>query len=590
MFKLLKKLNGKQWFMIFGSLVLIVLQVWLDFKMLDYTENIIKVLGDYTKPDDGINKILSNGGLMLLCALSSLISAVIVGFVMSRLAASFSENLRLELFTKIDSFSPKEINEFSTESLITRTTNDVMQVQFYITMGAQLLIKAPILAVWAIIKIAGKGFEWTLATGITLLLLLIVITIVMLVVVPKFKVIQEKMDDLTKVTRENLTGVRVVRAYNAEKYQEQKFVKANKTLTDINLFTSRSMSIMMPVMTFLMSTLGLAIFWIAAYLLKDLSVLEYEKKMEIFANMTVFNQYAMMVIMSFMMLVMIFVMLPRTLVSAKRINEVLDTKPSVRSGSFTKETKLRGAIEFKNVCFKYPSAEECILKDINLKINPGETVAFIGSTGSGKSTLINLIPRFYDATEGEILINNVNVKDYNLEYLYSKIGYVSQKAVLFKGSVKENIAFGAKNIEDVEEKDIWKSLEIAQGKDFIENLPNKLEDDISQSGTNLSGGQKQRISIARAINKKPEIFIFDDSFSALDFKTDKNLRDALKAEIKDATNLIVAQRIGTIMDADKIVVLDEGKIVGVGKHKELLKTCQVYKEIAMSQLSEEELA
>ena len=306
--------------------------------------------------------------------------------------------------------------------------------------------------------------------------------------------------------------------------------------------------------------------------------------------MTVFNQYAMMVIMSFMMLVMIFVMLPRTLVSAKRINEVLDTKPSVRSGSFTKETKLRGAIEFKNVCFKYPSAEECILKDINLKINPGETVAFIGSTGSGKSTLINLIPRFYDATEGEILINNVNVKDYNLEYLYSKIGYVSQKAVLFKGSVKENIAFGAKNIEDVEEKDIWKSLEIAQGKDFIENLPNKLEDDISQSGTNLSGGQKQRISIARAINKKPEIFIFDDSFSALDFKTDKNLRDALKAEIKDATNLIVAQRIGTIMDADKIVVLDEGKIVGVGKHKELLKTCQVYKEIAMSQLSEEELA
>ena len=590
MFKLLKKLTLTQWLMILVSIGLIVMQVWLDLELPSYMEKITQIINDPTKPADGITQILINGGYMMLCALGSLLGAVIVGFIMSRLAASFSENLRLDIFRKIDSFSQAEIKDFSTESLITRTTNDVMQVQNYITMGAQLLIKAPILAVWAIIKIAGKGYEWTLATGVTLALLMVVILLVMFIVVPKFKQIQTKMDDLTKATRENLTGVRVIRAYNAETYQEEKFRKANRNLTDITLFTSRSMSILMPVMNFLMSGLGIAIYWIGAVLINNLG-LDIVSKANTFGSMVVFSQYAMQVIMAFMMLVMIFIMLPRSMVSAKRINEVLDKEPSIKNGDLkTIETETKGTIEFRNVSFKYPSAEEYILKDINLKVEQGQTVAFIGSTGSGKSTLINLIPRFYDVTEGEVLFNDIDVRAYQLSDLYDKIGYVSQKAVLFKGSVRDNINLGLKTKNTPDDDQVWHSLEIAQGKNFVKELPEQLDDDISQSGTNLSGGQKQRISIARAINKKPEIFIFDDSFSALDYKTDYELRKALKKETKNVTSFIVAQRIGTIMEADQIIVLDQGKIVGKGKHKDLLKNCEVYKEIAMSQLTEEELS
>ncbi len=590
MFKLLKKLTLTQWLMILVSIGLIVMQVWLDLELPSYMEKITQIINDPTKPADGITQILINGGYMMLCALGSLLGAVIVGFIMSRLAASFSENLRLDIFRKIDSFSQAEIKDFSTESLITRTTNDVMQVQNYITMGAQLLIKAPILAIWAIIKIAGKGYEWTLATGVTLALLMVVILLVMFIVVPKFKQIQTKMDDLTKATRENLTGVRVIRAYNAETYQEEKFRKANRNLTDITLFTSRSMSILMPVMNFLMSGLGIAIYWIGAVLINNLG-LDIVSKANTFGSMVVFSQYAMQVIMAFMMLVMIFIMLPRSMVSAKRINEVLDKEPSIKNGDLkTIETETKGTIEFRNVSFKYPSAEEYILKDINLKVEQGQTVAFIGSTGSGKSTLINLIPRFYDVTEGEVLFNDIDVRAYQLSDLYDKIGYVSQKAVLFKGSVRDNINLGLKTKNTPDDDQVWHSLEIAQGKNFVKELPEQLDDDISQSGTNLSGGQKQRISIARAINKKPEIFIFDDSFSALDYKTDYELRKALKKETKNVTSFIVAQRIGTIMEADQIIVLDQGKIVGKGKHKDLLKNCEVYKEIAMSQLTEEELS
>ena len=590
MFKLLKKLTLTQWLMILVSIGLIVMQVWLDLELPSYMEKITQIINDPTKPADGITQILINGGYMMLCALGSLLGAVIVGFIMSRLAASFSENLRLDIFRKIDSFSQAEIKDFSTESLITRTTNDVMQVQNYITMGAQLLIKAPILAIWAIIKIAGKGYEWTLATGVTLALLMVVILLVMFIVVPKFKQIQTKMDDLTKATRENLTGVRVIRAYNAETYQEEKFRKANRNLTDITLFTSRSMSILMPIMNFLMSGLGIAIYWIGAVLINNLG-LDIVSKANTFGSMVVFSQYAMQVIMAFMMLVMIFIMLPRSMVSAKRINEVLDKEPSIKNGDLkTIETETKGTIEFRNVSFKYPSAEEYILKDINLKVEQGQTIAFIGSTGSGKSTLINLIPRFYDVTEGEVLFNDIDVRAYQLSDLYDKIGYVSQKAVLFKGSVRDNINLGLKTKNTPDDDQVWHSLEIAQGKNFVKELPEQLDDDISQSGTNLSGGQKQRISIARAINKKPEIFIFDDSFSALDYKTDYELRKALKKETKNVTSFIVAQRIGTIMEADQIIVLDQGKIVGKGKHKDLLKNCEVYKEIAMSQLTEEELS
>jgi len=584
MFKIVKYLKPKEWLQIAVSLVFIVAQVWLDLKLPDYMSAITKLV---QMPGSAMSDIWEQGGYMLLCTLGSVTSAIIVSFFATRIAASFSQRLRSMLFSKVESFSMEEINKFSTASLITRSTNDITQVQMVVVMGLQLVAKAPIMAAWAISKIAGKGFEWSVVTGGAVLVLIITISFIMIFVMPKFRKMQILTDNLNKVTRENLTGLRVVRAYNAEVYQTEKFEKANDELTETHLYTSRGMAVMMPVMSMIMGGLSLAIYWIGAYLINKADLME---RLTIFPNMVVFSSYAIQVIMSFMMLVMIFIMLPRATVSAKRINEVLDTKPTILDGT-KREGKqgISGEVEFRNVSFKYPDAAEYVLQDISFTAKQGETIAFIGSTGSGKSTLINLVPRFFDATEGEILIDGINVKDYVKEDLYNKIGYVPQKAVLFRGSINSNVAYGNNGKEASSHDAIKKAVSIAQVVDFVEAMDGQYEADVSQSGTNLSGGQKQRLAIARAICRNPEIYIFDDSFSALDYKTDHILRKALKEETANVTNIIVAQRIGTIMDADQIVVLDEGKIVGKGKHKELLKSCDVYREIALSQLSEEEL-
>lgn len=585
MLKILKYLKPKEWLMAGISLIFIVSQVWLDLRLPEYMQKITTLT---QTPGSEMSDIWINGAYMLFCALGSLICAVIVGYFAAKIAALFSQRLRSMLFSKVESFSMEEINRFSTSSLITRSTNDITQVQTLVTMALQLVIKAPITAVWAITKITGKGFEWSVVTGVGVLIILILVTFLVILVMPKFKKIQTLTDNITRVTRENLTGLRVVRAYNAENYQEDKFETANKELTDTQLFTNRAMAVMMPVMTILMSGLSLAIYWIGAYLIDAASAMD---KLDIFSNMVVFSSYAMQVIMSFMMLVMVFIMLPRATVSAKRINEVLDTKPQILDGDQTEgKPGISGEVEFVSVSFKYPDAAESVLEDISFKAKKGETVAFIGSTGSGKSTLINLVPRFFDATSGEILIDGVNVKDYKLKSLLNKVGYVPQKAVLFKGTVESNVAYGDNgSTEDYNIDEIKKAVHIAQASDFVEKMDGTYSAPISQGGNNVSGGQKQRLAIARAVCRKPEIYIFDDSFSALDYKTDRVLRSVLKKETSGVTSLIVAQRIGTIMDADQIIVLDEGKIVGKGKHKELLQTCKVYKEIAMSQLSEKEL-
>ncbi len=585
MIKLFRFLNIKEWCLIFFGTLCIILQVWLDLKLPDYMSEITKLIQTEGSP---ISEIWFSGKMMLLCAFGSLLLSISVGYLAAKLAASFSKRIRKMLFEKTLSFSMKEINSFSISSLITRSTNDVAQIQTIIAMGLQVMIKAPILAVWAILKIYGENLQLTITTAIAVLVLLTMISVVIIFAVPKFKIIQKQTDKINLVTRENLTGVRVVRAYNAERYQEEKFDKANNDLTNTNLYTNRIMAIMHPGMTLIMSGLSLAIYWVGAYLINFAG---FQKKLDLFSDTVVFSSYAVQVVMAFVMLTIIFIMYPRATVSAKRINEVLDKELSILDGNVLKPQKnKRGTIEFKNVNFKYPGAEEYILKNIDFKISEGETVAFIGSTGSGKSTLINLIPRFYDVTDGEVIVDGVNVKDYRIEELNNILGYVSQKAVLFNGSVNFNISYGNSPKNTRSQEDIKKSSEIAQCREFIENMDKKYDSIISQGGTNISGGQKQRISIARAINKKPEIFIFDDCFSALDYKTERTVRGLLKEEIKDCTKLIVAQRIGTIKDADKIIVLDEGKIVGIGKHEELMRTCEVYREIAYSQLSKEELA
>ena len=580
MLKLIKEFKKKDFILILFCVVLIVFQVWLDLKLPDYMSKVTTLVQtEGTK----ISEVLKQGGYMLLCAGGSLVSAFIVGYMTSYISATFSKRTRKTLFEKVQSFSMEEIKKFRTSSLITRTTNDITNIQMFISMGLQMLIKAPITAVWAILKILGKGWQWSLATGTAVFVLLTVIVILMITVLPKFKIVQKLIDNINELTRENLNGIRVIRAFNAEKYQENKFEKGNDKLTKTQTFNQKMMSIMSPTMYLIMNVLTLSIYTIGSSLLSNAGMFD---RLTIFSNMVVFSSYAMQVIMSFLMLAMIFIMYPRASVSATRINEVLNTNTKIIDGNFNGNTKTVGEIEFKNVSFKYPDADEYILKNISFKINRGETLAIIGSTGSGKSTIVNLIMRFYDATDGEILIDGINIKEYKQEALYEKIGYVPQKAVMFNGSVKYNVGYGKNKIDD---KKIKEACKIAQASEFVEKMPNKYDSNVSQGGTNISGGQKQRLAIARAIAKSPEIFVFDDSFSALDYKTDYVLRKELKRSTKNATNIIIAQRIGTIINADKIIVLDKGKTVGMGTHKELLKKCKVYKEIALSQLTKEEL-
>ena len=583
MIELLKRLDKKDIIYAIICIIFIILQVWLDLKMPDYMSEItVLVQTEGSKMQD----ILINGGYMVLCALGSFAFAVIVGYLAATISSNFSRNLRKEIFDKVENIDTEEVKGFSTSSLITRTTNDVTQVEMLIAIGLQLLIKAPITAIWAVTKILNKSWQWSALTGVAVVILLSVIIVLMIIVVPRFKKVQKLIDKLNGVTRENLTGIRVVRAFNAEGYQEKKFDKVNTDLTDLQLYNQKKFAIMSPVMYMIMYCLTLGIYFIGAYLIEN-SVLA--DKITVFGNMVVFSSYAMQVIMSFLMLAMIFMILPRAQVSANRINEVLDTKESIIEGTFDGKTKEVGTVEFKNVSFRYPDADEYLLRNISFKANKGETVAFIGSTGSGKSTLINLIPRFYDATDGEVLVDGVNVKDYKEEALNNKLGYVPQKAVMFNGTVNYNIAYGDNGKGEISEKKIKEAAKVAQASEFIEKMDDKYETQIAQGGTNVSGGQKQRLAIARAIARDPEIYIFDDSFSALDYKTDSVLRRELKNYTKNATSLIVAQRIGTIMNADKIIVLDSGKCVGMGTHKELLKNCEVYKKIALSQLSKEEL-
>jgi len=585
MVKLLKKLTWKDFILAAVAFVFIIVQVWLSLTMPDYMSEITKLV--QTKGSK-MNDILIAGGKMLACALGSLLAAVCTSICASKISSNFSANLRGQVFHKVQSFSMEEIGNFSTASLITRSTNDITQVQMLIVMGLEVLLKAPIMAVWALCKISTKNWQWTASTGLAVVVLLSFVGVCVAVALPKFKKLQSLTDNLNRVTRENLTGLNVVRAYNAEGYQQKKFNDANDELTKTQLFANRTMGTMMPGIQMVMNGLMLAIYWIGAYLISNAQMFD---KLTIFSDMIVFTQYAMQVVMSFMMLVMIFVLLPRASVSAKRINEVLDMPLSIKDG--TKENGIdgkKGEVEFRNVSFCYPDAEKDVIEDISFTAHKGETIAFIGSTGCGKSTVINMIPRFYDATKGEVLVDGVNVKEYTQKALRNKIGYVSQKAVLFTGSIKSNVAYGDNGTKGFTDDVVKQAIETAQAKEFVDKTDGGVDAFVAQGGSNFSGGQKQRLSIARAICRHPEILIFDDSFSALDYKTDRVLRDTLRKTCADATRFIVAQRIGTIRDADKIIVLDDGKIAGMGKHNELMETCEVYRQIAYSQLSKEELA
>lgn len=585
MVKLLKKLTWKDFILAAVAFVFIIVQVWLSLTMPDYMSEITKLV--QTKGSK-MNDILIAGGKMLACALGSLLAAVCTSICASKISSNFSANLRGQVFHKVQSFSMEEIGNFSTASLITRSTNDITQVQMLIVMGLEVLLKAPIMAVWALCKISTKNWQWTASTGLAVVVLLSFVGVCVAVALPKFKKLQSLTDNLNRVTRENLTGLNVIRAYNAEGYQQKKFNDANDELTKTQLFANRTMGTMMPGIQMVMNGLMLAIYWIGAYLISNAQMFD---KLTIFSDMIVFTQYAMQVVMSFMMLVMIFVLLPRASVSAKRINEVLDMPLSIKDG--TKENGIdgkKGEVEFRNVSFCYPDAEKDVIEDISFTAHKGETIAFIGSTGCGKSTVINMIPRFYDATKGEVLVDGVNVKEYTQKALRNKIGYVSQKAVLFTGSIKSNVAYGDNGTKGFTDDDVKQAIETAQAKEFVDKTEGGVDAFVAQGGSNFSGGQKQRLSIARAICRHPEILIFDDSFSALDYKTDRVLRDTLRKTCADATRFIVAQRIGTIRDADKIIVLDDGKIAGMGKHNELMETCEVYRQIAYSQLSKEELA
>lgn len=581
MIKIIRYLNKKQWMQILLSFVFIITQVYLDLKIPDYMSKITMYV---ESPGHTVSDIIGEGKWMLLCAFGSLISAIIVGYLASKVSASFSKDLRSRIFSKVESFSMKEINEFSTASLITRSTNDITQIQMVIVIGLQILIKAPIMAVWAITKIYNKGFEWTMATAVTVLILIIFVAILMALVMPKFRIMQTLTDNINRILRENLTGLAVIRAYNSEEYRENKFDEANEELTSTQLFTSRAMSTLFPMINFSMSILTLVIYFIGAGLINAAGMMD---KYVLFSDMVVFSSYAMQVIMSFMMMSMIFIMIPRAQISANRINEVLDTELSIKDGDIdTSNADYEYEIEFDNVSFKYTDSEQYILKDIDFKVKKGEKVAIIGSTGSGKSTILNLLLRFYDATEGVVKIQGIDIRKYKLKFLYEKIGAVFQKSFLFKGNVKSNISFSE---DGVNNEKVEQAADTSQSMEFIDKFDDKFNHEIAQLGKNVSGGQKQRLSIARAIYKKPDIYLFDDSFSALDFKTDSELRHQLREKSPDATTIIVAQRVGSIMDSDQIIVLENGEIAGIGKHKDLLKNCEVYKEIAYSQLTEEEL-
>ena len=630
MIRICKYLSKAEWFQLFVGLLLIVAGVWLQLKLPDYMADITRLV---ETPNGEMHDVWVAGGKMLAVALGAMLTTVAVGFITARVSASFTQRLRSMQFRRVESFGPEELNRFSTASLITRSTNDVTQIQMFLTMGLLMLVQSPIMAVWAIAKIAGKGVEWTAATGVSLVLVMGAVAIIMAMVMPKFRSMQALTDNINRVARENLTGLRVVRAYTAEDYQQGKFDKANRDLTETQLFTNRAMSVMMPLMNTVMNGLTLAVYWIGAYLIDAAGLMD---KLTLFSNMVVFSSYAIQVIMSFLMMSRVFVLWPRADVSAKRILEVLDTEPHVTDGTRTEGarnadgTPVHGRVEFRDVSFTYPDAREPMLEHVSFTAQPGQTVAFIGSTGSGKTTLVNLVPRFYDATDGQVLVDGVDVKDYTLQSLRDKIGYVPQQSVMFKGTVASNVAFGDKSqagvlpagesmadveiadtstpqgrarekallaesehgttLSEAQMEDVRQAVAVAKADEFVTRMDGTYEAPIAQGGTNVSGGQKQRLSIARAVWRHPEILVFDDSFSALDFRTDHDVREALAHEAGDATKLIVAQRIGTIMDADRIIVLDQGRVVGQGTHKELLRDCEVYRQIAESQLSEAELA
>jgi ATP-binding cassette subfamily B protein len=580
-----KNLRPNEMALVGVILLFVVIQVWFTLKLPEYMFAITQLV---QTPGSSMSEIWKNGGYMIACAIGGLLAAVAVSYVASRVTAAFSQRLRSMQFNKVDSFSMNEINKFSIASLVTRSTNDVTQVQITLTMALQTVTLAPTLAIWAALKIWGKGFEWTLATGISLACIILLFILVLAFVIPKFRMMQTLTDNINKVTREGLIGLPVIRAYNAEKYQEVKFDKANEELTGTMLYTAHAMAILMPVISFIMNGLLIAIYWIGAVVISNAKP---DEALTDFSNMVVFSSYAAQIVIAIMMTMSFFTMMPRAQVAARRINEVINTEPSIKDGIVTEaDPNLKGMIEFRNVCFKYPSAADYALHDVSFSVKQGETIAIIGSTGSGKSTLINLIPRFYDATEGQILIDGVDVREYKLETLYDKIGYTPQRSVLFSGTVASNIAFGENINREATEDDIKEAIRIAQGQEFIEKMEGGYEAEISRGGINISGGQKQCLSIARAVYKRPEIYIFDDSFSALDYKTDRTLRMTLKRHTQNVTSIIVAQRISTIMDADKIVVLDEGRVAEIGSHKDLLRSCSVYKEIAISQFSEDELA
>ncbi len=597
MIRLLKRMNTKNRWMALVCVLLVAGQVFLDLKLPDYTKEITTLIGSES---DILSDYFIAGGKMLACALGSAILAVIVGYFAAAIAADFTFNIGDKVFSKVSDFGSSEIKKFSTASLITRTTNDITQIQMFVAMGLQVMIKAPIMAVWAICKIIGKSWELSIVTASAVVVIVTTIVVLLFILLPKFKIVQKQVDDVNRTVRENLTGLRVVRAFNAEKYQEKKFEETNESLMKTQMFTMRGMSFLFPVMILVQSCLTLGIYWMGSYLINDISIplngtleellTSFTSRVDMLGDVVTFNSYALYVVMSFVLLVAIFMILPRAQVSAKRINEVLDEEITVKEGSadINNMESGGGTVEFRNVSFRYPDASEDCLKKISFKVNPGETIAFIGATGSGKSTLVGLAARLYNTTEGTILIDGRDVRDYTFEALYSKMGYVPQKAILFSDTIENNVAFGSCG-HKIDRDDVEYAINIAQASDFVNKLEDGIDSNIAQGGTNVSGGQKQRLAIARAVARMPEILIFDDSFSALDYKTDRALREKIKKDLKGTTCMIVAQRIGTIRHADKIVVLDNGEAVGIGTHEELMKKCPVYQEIALSQLSQSEL-